>query len=214
MKATNINVLATSCVFIAFLLLGCSRPSSLAPAKFSQWIAGEESGLVQSKTVNHVTLRARFLPADYLAYREFLAVEDANFDSLRANYQCGLTFQFSLQADKADKMYGNLMQYDLRSEQDFLDRSRVLSFDIQYFISLQHNGEKYLPVLAQYEGYNAINNSLSFQVVFQLDEFACGKGSDDFGDVTLTFDDPFWNLGKNNFLFEKNNIVAIPKLEI
>jgi len=199
---------------IAVYLTGCGRPATLEPEKFMPWIAKKESGLTQEKTVNHVTMRARFLPAEYLAYREYIVDRSASFDSLTKRYQCGLAFQFSLHADKADKRYGNLMQYNGTGDQEFLDRSQILSFNIQDFISMQLHDRVHVPVLAQYEGFNAINNTISFYVVFQIDEFSCGKGDEGFDDLTFTFNDPFWNLGKNNFLFKKNNILEMPKLKI
>ncbi|WP_160143456.1 hypothetical protein [Chryseolinea soli] len=196
-----------------FVLQGCTKPESLEPAKYLPWIAAEDNGLVRTKAVNHVTMRARFLPADYLAYREFMNSDNVSFDTVRKSYACGLSFQVSLQADKSDKVYGNLIQYGLQGDRDFLNRSTVLSFDIQNFISLKYKSKTILPVLSQYEGYNAIANSLSFQVVFQLQDYGCGDVTKDFDDVTLVFEDPYWNLGVNQFLFQKNSLTSIPKLK-
>jgi hypothetical protein len=197
-------------------ILGCSgKPDSLAPEKYFKWIADEENGLANSKKVRNVTMRARLLPSDFLAYKEYSGSsnDSASFDSLRASYACGLTFQFVLEADKqTNKEYENLLQYEVADAQEFAARTRALSFNIQDFITLRHGTDTYAPVLSQYEGYDAIGNKISFQVVFDIKENECGSAKSTLGDVTLIFDDPFWNLGVNNFLFEKNNFGSIPKL--
>ncbi|HYF68643.1 MAG TPA: hypothetical protein VD884_10925 [Ohtaekwangia sp.] len=192
----------------------CSqKPKALRPNEYLKWVAAEENGLVITKVINAVTLNARYLPADYLAYHEFKNSTADSFDSLVASYNCGLTFQFNIYADKTNKNYSNLMYYGLRNEQELSARTRILSFNISDFIMLEHDDKIYYPELSQFEGYDAIRNRLSFQMVFSVDEFDCGLDLSSFQDVTLIFEDPYWDVGVNYFEFEKNSFTGLPKIK-
>ena len=54
-------------ILVAFTFSCTNRPASLDAQQYQKWIASEENGLVNEKEVNHVMLKARYLPADYLA---------------------------------------------------------------------------------------------------------------------------------------------------
>jgi hypothetical protein len=202
-------------LLVSVAMAACNnRPTSLPPAKYAAWIMSEKSGLNKERKIKNVDIKARFLPAQYLAFRDWQSSDSISYDSILNSYKCGLSFQLDIQADKSDKTYGNLMYYNLASQEDFMARSRFLSFNIQEFIWLDDGKTKVEPVLAHFEGYEALGNKLSFRVVFILPEYNCGAPAKDFNNVKLTFDDPFWDLGTVNFEFEKENIVGVPALEM
>jgi hypothetical protein len=201
-------------ILLVLFVLSCSRtPESLTGDEYAKWISAEENGLVKVKSVKNINITARYLPAPYLAYREYMLSDSIAYDSILKAYQCGLSFQVTVQADKSDRMYNNLLQAGVYTEQDFKERIRYLSFSIGDFISLKHNDINYLPVLSNYEGFDAMGNRMSFQVVFIIPEYNCAKGEKDFRDVVLTFDDPYWSTGKNNFEFSKSGILGVPGLK-
>lgn len=207
------------CVVFAFwttvIVLGaCNRvPESLPPDEFVKWVSSLDRDFIKSKQVRNLKMTARFLPGEYLAYREFMSADSASYDSIVKSYQCGMSFQLLLQAEKSDKVYGNLQYYDVANQEQLTARVRELSFGIENYISLEHNGQVILPVLSHFEGFDPIGNKLSFQVVFMIPEFACGKGSEKFKDVTLVYDDPFFDIGKNNFEFTSTSLTEIPALQ-
>jgi hypothetical protein len=194
------------------VLISCGKPKELAFEKYGRWISSEENGLVKSKEVKNASIQVRYLPSEYLAYKEFVGSPDANFDTIWNAYKCGLTFQVTLSADKADKTYGNLMYYQVPSQEELTARIRYLSFSIEEFISLKHGDETYLPVLSNFEGFDQLGNRVSFQVAFIVPDYNCAAPQPSFNDITLTFDDPFWDIGSNNFLFEKGVFTELPKI--
>jgi hypothetical protein len=197
------------------LLVACDhKPKSLSSDEYLKWLASEKSGLTKEKKIKGVQVKVRFLPAQYLAYRDWHAADSISYDSILRSYKCGLSFQVDLQADKADKIYGNLMFYDVMDQEAFSARSRFLNFSIQDFISLTDGKVKYEPVLSHFEGYESLGNKLSFRVVYIIPEYNCGVSPKDFKNVTLTFDDPFWDLGIINFQFENTDIVNLPELKL
>jgi hypothetical protein len=123
-----------------------------------------------------------------------------------------LTFQITLSADKADPTYGNLMYYNVPSQEELSARIRYLSFSIHEFISLKLGEKTFEPVLSNFEGFDQLGNKVSFQIAFIVPTYNCGNVNQDFNDITITLDDPFWDLGTNNFQFEKETFTEIPKL--
>jgi len=187
-------------------------PDKLSIDEYRQWISDEDHGLFKSRQINGVSINARFLPAELQAYREYNA-NVSKYDSILKLYICGLTFQIELQADKNDKSYGSLLYYNVMNEQELSQRVQYLNFNTAEFISLKYNEHMYNPVLANFEGYDALANRMRFVIVFDIPEYICGKfQSNSKDELQLTYSDPVWNLGVNHFVFEKKDILTIPKL--
>jgi hypothetical protein len=201
---------------VVFLLLAACGASSrkLEIQQYEAWLLDVDNGLIKSKVISNVNITAKFLPANYLAYKEYRSSVDTDYDSILKAYQCGLTFEVVLQADKADKIYGNLLYYGVPDADALTQRTRYLNFNISEFISLTYGDQVYEPVLSNFEGYNSIGNKINFIVVFELPEFNCGtfkEGSQN--ELMLTYKDPYWDLGVNHFVFEKKYILNVPKLK-
>lgn len=202
-------------VVIFFLMFACKTSNDkLEIGQYETWLLDADNGLYKSKTTNNVNITARFLPANYLAYKEFRSSVDANYDSILKAYQCGLTFEIELQADKTDKMYGNLLYYGVPDADALTQRTRYLNFNVSEFITLTYGDQVYEPVLSNFEGYNSIGNKINFIVVFELPQFNCGSFKEDSqNELMLTYKDPYWDLGVNHFSFEKKYILTVPKLK-
>jgi hypothetical protein len=197
--------------------IGCDQtPDSLNAGDYVNWISSEKKGFVKKKKVNTVTMVSRFMPPAFLAYRDFMnddyPVEV--YDSIFNSYKCSVTFQFTLQADRNDKRYGNLKYYNIASEEELAGRVRFLNFSAPEFFLVEWNGAKYYPVLSVFEGFDEIENKLSFSLVFQIPDFKCGEPGENFDNVNFVFEDPLWELGVNNFLFQKSVFQNKPKLTI
>lgn len=200
---------------IFFLVFACKTSNDrLEIEKYETWLLDADNGLYKAKTMNNVSITARFLPANYLAYKEFRSSDGAAYDSILKAYQCGLTFEIELQADKADKVYGNLLYYGIPDADALTQRTRYLNFKVSEFITLTYGDQVYEPILSNFEGYNSIGNKINFVVVFELPQFSCGNFTDDSqNELILTYKDPYWDLGVNHFSFEKKYILNVPKLK-
>lgn len=211
------RIFKASILFVAVVTVSCNRtPESLTANEYSTWISSEERGFVKQKKVKTVTMTARYLPAQFLAYRDFSNENNSgsSYDSIYNFYRCGLTFQFSLQADKLDEEYGNLKYYDIRSEEELMGRVRFLSFSTTDFFEAQWNNETFYPVLGAFEGFDELENRLTFTAVFQIADFNCGNPPENFDNVTFTFEDPLWGMGINHFVFQKPVFDNKPKLQL
>jgi hypothetical protein len=137
-----------------------------------------------------------------------------SFDSIYNEYRCGLTFQFSLQAEKSSMLYGNLKYYDIHSPEDLAIRTRLLSFSADEMFAVNCNSNAYLPAMIVFDGFNEIENKITFTMVFQIEEYGCGAMSPTFSNIIFTFDDLVWGLGKNHLQFDKSVFENKPKLDI
>jgi hypothetical protein len=202
-------------VIIFCLIVACKTSNDrLEIGQFETWLSDTDNGLYKTKTTSNVDVTARFLPANYLAYKEYRSSVNANYDSIVRAYQCGLTFEIELQADKTDKMYGNLLYYGVPDADALTQRTRYLNFNVSEFVTLTYGDQVYEPVLSNFEGYNSIGNKINFIVVFELPEYNCGSFKDDSqNELRLTFKDPYWDLGVNHFTFEKKYILTVPNLK-
>jgi hypothetical protein len=202
-------------VCLVSLLLNCSPPKELSPDKYLEWVGKEKNGLVKFKTIQNVKIMVRYLPAELLAYREWKELnKPASYDSILNSYKCGIVFQLSIQADKQDVKYGNLMYYNVSGQNEVIQRIEYLNFNIESILSIEHGGLNYRPVLSHFEGFDQIRNQVNFQVSFIIPEFDCGNIKPDFQNLILVFQDQVWDLGKNNFEFKRASLFDIQKINL
>lgn len=199
------------------LLLGCNRtPETLKPEAYVNWISSADNGYVKERKIGSAALTVRYLPAYYLAYKEFQnsSNENPSFDSLYNAYRCSLSFQLILSADKSDRTYGNLKYYGLQSADEFPQRANDLNFGAGEYFSIEYDGKIYRPVMHVFEGFDNLNNSLSFVMVFELPEYNCGNPAGKMKNIRFSFNDSLWNLGMNHFEFQRAVFESKPKLKI
>lgn len=207
--------------FLSILLfLGCialvhqsCKPKTLSPERYLAWV-GQNEELIKSRKVNGITFQVKYLPAEYLAYKEVMTNNGnlGKFDSLKAVYDCGLYFQIVIEADKNDRQYGNLMNYQISSQQELTERIRYLSFRSHEFIKLKYKESLHVPVLTHFEGVDQLQNKILFQVSFILQDYSCDLKAESFEGVSVVFDDPYWMTGISQFYFERESLITIPKL--
>lgn len=203
-------------LLILLALVGCGhREDVYAWNDYQKWVANESNELKKVKKINDLNISAQFLPADYLTFQELkgngVVIDSASYKASRKNYQCSLTFRLMLEPE--EKGF-NLIYYKVSNMAEYGARVNALSFDIDSFIGLNIGDKTYRPVLAHYEGYNELNNRLIFTTVFQPDEFSCGTFQENVEKITLTFDDPFWSTGVNNFTYGISTLTDVPQIKM
>ncbi len=201
-------------LFVLLLSISCaSDKKELVWSEYSAWMQDHIDQLQKEKVINGIELSSFYQPADYLAYRDIQnsnkSIDSTSYKMSLSNYQCGMTFKITL---KTDVKGLNLLYHQIDSEQAYKERVNKLHFHADQFISMTIGKNIYAPILANYEGYNELNNQLVFTVVFDADEFDCGELSPEIENIKITFDDPYWSMGVNHFSYKRSIISEIPSL--
>ncbi|GEM_PF-4068322 len=204
-------------VFVSALLFSAcgSDKGMLSWADYQEWIHDESNQLKKVKQVNKINISALYLPADYLGFRDLLSskavIDSAGYQQAKSNYQCGLTFRILIEPEENGI---NLLYHKVGSEGAYKARMNALSFSGDQYISMSVGSSIYPPVLVNYEGYNELLNRVIFTAVFQPKEYSCGAFQEDLAEVTLTFEDPFWSTGVNNFTYGTSILTNVPQINM
>ena len=186
---------------LSVLFTSCTKTRFNDFNAYKTAIFSKESGLIKEKTVNGIKMTIKYLPADYLIREDMvknnIIADKKNTDSLRSSYSKSYYFLFSIrQTDNGSKK--DLLTRDIFNEQDYLAKKYILEFRMNEFFRLKISDQVYAPVLVHTENHDEFRDIINIHLLFPIE-----NGNKD--EVTIVYDDPFWNLGKNNFLFETAN---------
>ena len=198
-------------IFIFGLLafISCNT-KTLAYAEYLKYIANEENGLVKEKTVTGVSIKVKYLPADYLVYNALKLEKDSitanEIEHEKKEYSNSITFMLTIGPAKGETF--DITRVGLQNYEEFAERIQNLSFNMKEYITLKADTNTYYPQLVQLETINTKELSKNLIVVFNDDN---GKSLLK-QDITFIYNDEMFRTGINKFVFESSDLNAIPKL--
>ncbi len=205
---------------IVYLLLvlcfSCEQdPKSLDADEFGKWLA-ENSALTKSKVVNDINLNIKHLPNSFQAYREMTASgiteTKSNLDSLTKSYQGGVTFLLSFNTEDPKYNAQSLTNYGITSQSEYKERIHILNFGMQEFVKVYIGEKSFALVLVNYSSSAELGKNIDLILVFPSE--ILDEATNTNNDLDLVYDDPFWGLGTNHFLFKRESIKNIPALNL
>lgn len=179
-----------------------------------QYVNDPGNGLVQSKKVNGVEMRVKFMPPDWLAHREIEqhpTYSKAQCDSILNIYKKSTTFLLTLGPDK-EKTKGDIMFRDVSKIEEYNARALEMNFSMQEYVTLSTDKGTYTPVLAHLENVYGLTPGRNVILVFVPGNEHAAPLHESTS-ISIAYDDPFFGLGKNYFEFKKANIDLIPTLK-
>jgi len=204
-----------------FIILSCvivfsncsSKVSVNTIEEYNKWLGNQENGLLQIKKINGYIIKLKLLPANYLAYKEFLDIEHAKgqkqLDSLININKAGLTFLFMLLPDNEKGNNQSVMLTGVSNEQEYNDKLKTMSFNMDKCVELKAGGQSYSPVLSNLENSSGFNNGCSLLFVFSEPKgFNINEGFD------FIYNDELFKLGTNHFIFNKESLKNIPQINL
>lgn len=192
------------------MMSACSsnQTDRLDQEEYAQWMSSN-TYLTKVKKSRYVDIQARYLPSDYMAWKEVTqqeALEEGtSFDSLKKIYSDAMYFEVIVQSN--EKGMSNLLQQGALNYADYKERVNKLNFHANDFIELSIDGKTYEPVLFHFESASELSNRLVFHLAFVPE-----KGQEAPERYQLTFEDPYWHSGINHFTFSSKHINNTPKL--
>ncbi|MEQ8477228.1 hypothetical protein [Fulvivirga sp.] len=196
-------------VYILLLLisLGCKPLSEVKydADDYMHWFAN--SSLVKQKQTKYTNLEARLLPVEILAIRELGSdkLGAAGLDSVIKSYQDALYFELKISSTTNI----NLLKSETSNYEEYKERIHFLNFEAGDVFSLKVGDDSKDNLLYHFEGFSELSNTLNFLVAFEKPENLSSNDK-----ITLSFEDPYWHSGINNFSFEIDEYINHPKLII
>lgn len=197
---------------LCLLLAGCQSKFG-SEQQMHAWLNNPKHGLRADKQLEGLSLQVKYLPPDYLVYRE-LKGKPYNrhaVDSLRTRYQATRTFLLTVSFDGHDTPPGNVLFYGINDPKEYKRRIEALNFAIGDYVSVRAGGKEFRPLLSAFENLYTVGNKRTLYLVFGEDEHNRGLlGADT---LDFTFQDWIFESGINHFVFNKEHLDNTPKID-
>ncbi len=195
---------------LCVLLLGGCNATIHSERAFYQWLSDPNHGLVQVRETGDVRLTARYLPPEWLAYRDARRAGGPIkplYDSLLRHYRNSHTFLVNV-APTARSTSADVMYQGVSSYAEYKERVLQLNFRLNEFIHLDTGREKRAPVLHTLENTYSTTPGRNLYLVFDRPtrSEASGPGLD------LVFSDEIFGSGINHFTFDAGALGGVPAL--
>jgi hypothetical protein len=199
-------------VLIACLTSSCDRKRIEDPKEYFKWINNPDHHLVVTKNVNDVELIVKYLPPEYMAYRELSGQKkfsEKERDSLINYYSMSKTFLLTINSKGEGKQKpSDIMFRGIDKYQDYKERSFEMNFSMEDFVSLVTDKGTYKPVLNTLE--NTYGLSSSRTILFVFADSNKGRDLNNAKELDFLFEDEFFSTGVHHFEFEKDDLDNIP----
>lgn len=208
----------TGLVAVGFLLGGIAlgmqsiagKPDSLE--EYLRVLEKNESGLERSRVFDGIEYSVRYIPPELLAYREMRKVrryERTNYDSLCVMFDGTVAFELSFKMmppfERNDVIWKNIS-----SQEEYSDRLKMLSFDMQEMIGLSADGKMFYPELAIMENVYTMGADRRIMILFSdetLSEILQGDA-----DIRFEYYDQVFGSGQHYFNFANSALTDCPEL--
>ncbi len=200
--------------YLVILFSGCSKKTVVNSLEdYNKWLGNKENGLLKIKKVNGFELKVKLLPANYLAYKEYLDLESTKgqkqLDSLIELNKTSLTFLFTLSPDHEKGNSEDIILSGVTSEQEYNEKANTMSFNMDKYISLKSGEHDHSPVLYNMENIFGLNQGRNILFVFsEPSGFKTDKGYD------FRYTDELFKLGINHFLFNEKDLNNTPEVKL
>lgn len=183
------------------------------PSSYLKWLDNENNGLVSIRYVNGLMVKVKYLPADYLVYKELKSIDSPiskiQQDSIRKLYENSVSFLMSIGPDErkvegSDVMYKNVAEY-----KEYAERVQTMNFDMEQYVTLRAGKNEYKPVLSAMENTYGLENKRNIIFVFvpkEIDDKSIRLSEN----MEFVYNDEMFDMGKNYFVFNRNKINNVP----
>lgn len=200
-------------LILTILLNGCNPGKIDSEQRLYAWVNDLDNGLVKTRYINGIRLTAKYLPPEFLAYKEWATSGETkpHYHSLLEVYKHNRTFLLTIGPDDREVAGGDVMFYDVLNKEDFRQRVQDLNFEIGKYISLSAGNRQFAPKLHALENTYGLGKHRNIYLVFANDEsngsLLTGKKLD------LRFNDEIFQTGISHFVFEKQDLDGLPELK-
>ncbi len=207
-------------LFLAFagllglvILNGCKVRFDTEQAMY-HWINDPENGLVKTRNISGLQLTMKYLPPEYLAFKELKQKADISeqvIDSLVNYYQNSFTFLLTIGPSPAHENNVDIMMAGIPDFQAYKQRSLTMNFNMAEYLSLTAAGKEWKPVLSNLENNYGLQDHRNIYMVFTPET---GMGEiQDSPDLKITYNDELFHTGLNHFKYKLEDLGNIPAIK-
>ena len=199
--------LSTSMIILMSLTFVACQQGFNSPKEMHRWMSDPTNGMIISKQSANKELTMKYLPADFLVYKELKENQNTSkelIDSIKKHYVNSRSFLLTIKYkndEPYDPVYEGIYSYD-----ELNQRKQDMHFSFGQYIKLvTTDGREYRPVLSHMEETYGLQKHRNIHLVFspvdknQIDIL-------DTEELDIVFDDRIFNTGIHHFIFEKENI--------
>ncbi|PCJ89985.1 MAG: hypothetical protein COA57_00085 [Flavobacteriales bacterium] len=193
-------------------LLACNEKLS-SEKEMYQWFNEPENGLMKTKAVNGIKLTVKYLPVEYLAYKELNGMDGYDKtvrDSIMDTYDSSYTFLLTIGPDEESGEDFDIQRLDITNYSEYKDRVMSMNFHIGDCLILRTEHGEFKPVLSAMENVYGLSKHRNIYIVFSPSH----EKSEllDVQTFDLIFNDELFETGINHFVFQKTDFEAVPKI--
>ncbi len=206
--------------YILFFSIACSRhlqeklisesgrstsSKSLDPPVYAKWILDKKNGMHQAIINSNICYELVYMPNEYIVCQE--TKSNTLNDSLlysRLSELKGMQY-FKLRISLVNE-FGDLLKYNLNSPDQYTERIKYASFEMQNDIRLVQNKDTISCKLFHFERLFDAAPYSTFLLGFPLGQ------ENTISDKVIEFNDNLFDQGTQTFTFHKDALTRIPKL--
>lgn len=192
-----------------FLLTSCNKKKVNTVGEYSKWINDPQNGLVLKRNINGLKITVKYLPADYLVYKDGEQLETLKEGSQSKSYENAITFLMNIAPDEDEKNDKDIMFRNISSYKEYSERLLSMNFEIDKSIELKAGSVKLKPALCVFENTYGLSNSRTLVVAFAPTK-AEKSVIENVSEIDFIYDDELFQLGCMHFNFDQKNIKNLP----
>lgn len=191
-------------MLLACLIMSCN--ASLSPSDYVKWVSNPENGLVKTKSIEEVSVKAQYKPIPYIIANE-LRTNDIKIQEYqkREKELEGMQY-YNLVLDITDSR--NILNYKISDMGEQQARIQYLSFGMQQDIYLEEDGKELPCKLFHFERNYNITKERTFLLAFEQDKDTQIK------DKTLVINSAMLGTGPIKVKFLAKDLAQLPTMTI
>lgn len=167
---------------------------------------------MQEKKIGALSFAVKYLPTDFLLYRNHSQAGVMVKDSLYDSYASSLNFMLKISPSEDAPESFDVMTETVSSLEAFKQHAFTMNFALQELIHLKIGNKEIKPVLVETENIYGLQQYRLVNIVFAKEHL---EGLDEEGsNWDVVFKDELYGTGLHHFVFDKKDLKNIPKLNI
>lgn len=182
-----------------------NKNQNLTAAEFIKWCADKNNKLNKTKEISEFNYNIMYMPMQTMAYLELRTeqYDEAKFQKACEHYMDMTYFNLKIELPNGS---GELLKYQLQSPQQYDNRIKYMSFNMQNDICLVQKGDTLNPGLYQFERIFEVAPYATVMLAFDNKKF------NKENEFTIVFNDKLFDKGFIKFNYKNGQLINVPNI--